>query len=1234
ASQVKEALATVLNEVQAVNSVFSSASLPVSVNAQGTYLNQIFLGMFRPDSSAAPRWMGNLKQYKLVTQGGNLVMGDANGNSAINNNTGFLSPTALSFWTYKDVSAYPDKDLVTADSYGTIGGFFRADKTDKLQGKGTPPTTYDAPDGEVVEKGGVAQQIRKENLTATFAGDRSASNPRRLYTYCPSGSSTCVADLTDPMHSFVTTNTGIGATSFGSSTSVPISSIVRTGTTALVTTRGNHGFSTGAVVTVINATQPEYNVTQAITVNSPTTFTITGLPDSPTTPATGTYTISLPGSTPIAVQTLTRTVNSAGTSGREVATATTAAAHGYSVGSKVMVSGVAGAGAGFYMTAATVTGVPSTTSFTYEMDVDPHAGLALNTYQVNLNRAANPSYSSVTLTNGTTAGLASGTIIGNNFHVGQKIIVSGAPNNQNGFNATFTVKSVSGANFVLDNGANGFKTNNGTTSATVTLTPDYTAYSVTLTRGTGSASAGATVTGAATSAPSNFFGPGKKVDIQKVSGSASNETAYSSNPTPVISCSSPCTTFTFSVPVIPVEAATGSMTVALQGPTATVSPPNLTRGGTDGTTGSVTGLTAGTFTNGQVVNIAASGTQLSSEQAYAGQWTITCPTTSCTSFTFGPINVSPASPATGSNMQAYSGSSGPDRTSLIRWIRGENNQADENNPYPTVTPAITVRESVHGDVLHSRPLVINYGDARGIVAYYGANDGIFRAVNGNITGSIGSSPAVPPGGEIWGLLLPEHYLYYDRLRQNTPELKFPSTFSTTARYKDYFIDGPTGSYQKLNADGTINTAHIFLTMRRGGRFMYALDVTQPAQPKFLWKKSNTDPGFEELGQTWSRPRLTLLQGYANPVLIFGAGYDPAEDSEPPGTDTMGRGIYVVDAATGDLLWSAVNTCSGNTVSTTSGIAPVCVSTASKGMVYAIPSDIAFVDRSGPDGKPDGKIDKLYVGDVGGNVWRVDVADSDMTKWAVTKLAALGCDSGVCAAGTAPRKFFFPPSVLSIKGAGATGSYDAISIVSGDREHPLKNTAANSAYNTVDRFFMLKDTATTLGTAPTASANGVPFLMSSLFKITTAAPTYDNSGNGFYYTFATGEKAVNAPLAVSGFIFFSTNKPKEPDGTCVPDLGTATAYAINPVSGAAVNNVLEGGGLPPSAVSGIVEYTTTTTSGGTTTSTTTQEKFCIGCGISGSQLGGTNTTQCSSALENCNVGKSVAKNLRRTYWYKK
>jgi type IV pilus assembly protein PilY1 len=66
---LRRALETILSEVQAVNSVFASSSLPVSVNVRGTYLNQVYMGVFRPDADAAPRWMGNLKEYKLAVSG-------------------------------------------------------------------------------------------------------------------------------------------------------------------------------------------------------------------------------------------------------------------------------------------------------------------------------------------------------------------------------------------------------------------------------------------------------------------------------------------------------------------------------------------------------------------------------------------------------------------------------------------------------------------------------------------------------------------------------------------------------------------------------------------------------------------------------------------------------------------------------------------------------------------------------------------------------------------------------------------------------------------------------------------------------------------------------------------------------------------------------------------------------------------------------------------------------------
>ncbi len=74
---IEKALRDVLAQIQATNSVFASVSLPLSASTQGTYLNQVYVGLFRPDGTALPRWIGNLKQYKLGYSGSNLRLQDA-----------------------------------------------------------------------------------------------------------------------------------------------------------------------------------------------------------------------------------------------------------------------------------------------------------------------------------------------------------------------------------------------------------------------------------------------------------------------------------------------------------------------------------------------------------------------------------------------------------------------------------------------------------------------------------------------------------------------------------------------------------------------------------------------------------------------------------------------------------------------------------------------------------------------------------------------------------------------------------------------------------------------------------------------------------------------------------------------------------------------------------------------------------------------------------------------------
>ena len=76
----------------------------------------------------------------------------------------------------------------------------------------------------------------------------------------------------------------------------------------------------------------------------------------------------------------------------------------------------------------------------------------------------------------------------------------------------------------------------------------------------------------------------------------------------------------------------------------------------------------------------------------------------------------------------------------------------------------------------------------------------------------------------------------------------------------------------------------------------------------------------------------------------------------------------------------------------------------------------------------------------------------------------------------------------------------------------------------------------------------------------------------------------------------------------------------------MQNELAGGGLPPSAVTGLITITETT--GNTTT--TTQEKFCIGCGCPGSQARRhEHGPVYVSAGKLQHIGTMIPKNLKRT-----
>ncbi len=484
-------------------------------------------------------------------------------------------------------------------------------------------------------------------------------------------------------------------------------------------------------------------------------------------------------------------------------------------------------------------------------------------------------------------------------------------------------------------------------------------------------------------------------------------------------------------------------------------------------------------------------------------------------------------------------------SNIVNFIQGQDVTGEINGVRST-----SKRPSIHGDVIHSRPLPVDYGGSTGVVIYYGANDGTYRAVS------------AATGSELWAFVAPEFFPTLQRLLDNSPTV-------SASTPKSFFFDGSTGLYvgAKNNSPADV---WIFPAMRRGGRMVYALNVTDPNNPQFLWKAGcpniNDNTGctsseFTSIGQTWSTPVVAFLPGHSTitPVVVMGGGYAACEDPDvTPATSgfcssTTGNAVYVLDAQTGSVV-KAFSTYLDN-----------------NGTSYPLPRSIA-ADISLVDINSDGKADAAYVADTGGNIYRIDFSDTSFnplapTRWTMKRVAYTN---------GAGRKFLFAPTVLPYR------NKVYLAIGSGDRERPL---ITNYPYQTpiINRFYLyLDDPARTTST----NLDGTNMLNSTNASYATCTSTTVLPGSTYYGWFmdltadSRGEQTVTSALIVSGMIAFSTNRPVSSSNSCSTALGEARGYWVNLLNGSGAVGVagfcggsryslFAGGGLPPSPVMGTV-----------------------------------------------------------------
>lgn len=409
------------------------------------------------------------------------------------------------------------------------------------------------------------------------------------------------------------------------------------------------------------------------------------------------------------------------------------------------------------------------------------------------------------------------------------------------------------------------------------------------------------------------------------------------------------------------------------------------------------------------------------------------------------------------------------------------NDGQPTTPLTTLTQDLTLTKpnnetKVLGGVVHSKPEAISYGselDEKGNIVAPREDYVLF----GSMDGSLHLVEAEKGKEEV--AIIPRQMLI------NQPEaLVEGSKREITKIGQPHFgVDAPwfvktDYNYDLVGKRVTVDTTSgkgmfAYGGLRMGGEALYGMDITNKSIPKMLFTITpqgirsttagvSTTTGFERLGQIWSKPvaaKIRLTKG-SDPkkntaptdVLIFGGGYDMQyeEDGYVPTTaSAKGNAIYMINAKTGELIWSA---------SEKSNSSSKITSSSNSNMTHSITGGITVLDRDN-----DGLMDHLYAADLGGQVFRADFENARIEQFgfaAVNAFANKGVTRILNVAPTNKKlayRFYQSPTVSFFRRESGPDNgklFAMVNVISGNRSAPLSilrdnNDYANRVYGIID-----------------------------------------------------------------------------------------------------------------------------------------------------------------------------------------
>jgi len=327
--------------------------------------------------------------------------------------------------------------------------------------------------------------------------------------------------------------------------------------------------------------------------------------------------------------------------------------------------------------------------------------------------------------------------------------------------------------------------------------------------------------------------------------------------------------------------------------------------------------------------------------------------------------------------------SGANLIDYLRGVRTHEGALDDNNKY------YRERQHVLGDMVNAQAVYVNkplynYADprystfvaaqsARQAVVYAGANDGMLHAfaAKGNAAtetaveaaAAASSAAFLDPTSAALALAastakatatsaLASDTLIGQELWAYIPTMVMPDLYKLAdKKYKDnhrYFVDATPVVADICISDCTSASLAEWRTilvggLGGGGRGYYALDITDPTNPKALWEFTNAN-----LGYSFGNPQIAK-QSDGTWVVLVTSGYNNIPEGSWATGDGVGR-LFVINAATGALV-RTLSTGVGDTTN---------------------PSGLAKITAQVVNPSSDNTVEAVYGGDLLGNLWRFDI----------------------------------------------------------------------------------------------------------------------------------------------------------------------------------------------------------------------------------------------------------------------